>query len=99
MIITSIEDMESDKMRHELRTFDIIDYDKLNEYIKCSQELKNVFKLNDLNRIAQRSTEITQEALKYSTQTLRFKVKNKNKKNKMIPWLNRRIRIFQNKKK
>jgi len=46
MIITSIEDMESDKIKYERRSFDIIDYDKLNECMKNSQ----VLKIHDVNK-------------------------------------------------
>lgn len=92
MIITSIEDMEVNNKKTELRSYDILDYEKLSERIQTSQMLKDIHNISDANTIAQSLTETISDAIKYSTKTLKIKVKNDKK---MIPWLNKRIRRIQ----
>jgi hypothetical protein len=96
MIITSIEDMNEVKERSQTRSFDFLDYEKLTEYIHESQELKDIYKIKDVNEIARCLTEITSNAIKSSTK--RINIKNK-KESKMIPWLNRRIKKVQKEKR
>lgn len=95
MIITSIEDMEIKKIKGELKAYDIIDYEKLNQYIEKSQKLKDIYKISDVNKISQSLTEIITSALKFSTKTIKIKIK---KEKKLIPWLNKRIQKLQKEK-
>jgi hypothetical protein len=96
MIITTIEDMKVLKPKPQWRSYDRLDYEKLNEHMNDSQKLKDILRINDVNVIAQSLTEITQDAIKSCTTKFRIKTKNENN---LIPWLNRRIKKVQDEKR
>jgi len=92
MIVTTIEDMKVNEKKSEIRTFDFLDYDKLQENFNASLELNDIYKLHNVNEIAQKLTDITHNAINSSTKIVKLRKKNSKK---IIPWFNKRIRKIQ----